>query len=423
MPCKAGFTDLKILITVIFLLYNILLPQHSSAQVLGCTDHKALNFNPAAKYNDGSCFYEEIAISPLSSFELSNIISETSGLIYWDNRIWTINDSDDTNVYSLDTLDGNIIHPYPLNGTDNTDWEEISQDDEYLYIGDTGNNQNGNRTDLKILRISKSSLPVSSPGIDTIYFSYSDQSDFSPAGANNTDFDCEAFIVSADSIYLFTKQWVKNGTAVYSLPKSPGRYTAKLKTSYNIDGMVTGSVFLESKKLIAICGYDAALQPFIYLLYDFNGTDFFSGNKRKIMISLPFHQIEGITTSDGKKYYLTNEQLIYEPLLNIKPQLHIVDLGSFLDVYLNSFLTMVRDDEVNYGYKIYPVPADYFLIVETDPVNLPSPYSLISQSGRALRSGIFTEEFSNIDVSGLPEGLYILNTGKNRKHSFKFLRK
>jgi len=82
------------------------------------------------------------------------------------------------------------------------------QDKDYLYVGDFGNNLNGNRTDLKILRIRKNSVLVNPLKIDTINFSYSNQTNFTPTGTNNTDFDCEAFIVASDSIYLFTKQWI-----------------------------------------------------------------------------------------------------------------------------------------------------------------------------------------------------------------------
>jgi len=53
---------------------------------------------------------------------------------------------------------------------------------------------------LNILRIDKNSILAKTPVVDTILFSYSLQTDFSPAGPNNTNFDCEAFVVSNDSI-------------------------------------------------------------------------------------------------------------------------------------------------------------------------------------------------------------------------------
>src|SRR5690606_30715450 len=114
-----------------------------------------------------------------------------------------------------------VIQTYNLQSISNTDWEEISQDEDYFYIGDFGNNGHGNRTDLHILRISKASL-ADEPIIDTIHFSYNNQTDFTGTEPNATDFDCEAMIISQDSIYLFTKQWLSQNSAIYALSKTPG---------------------------------------------------------------------------------------------------------------------------------------------------------------------------------------------------------
>ena len=66
------------------------------------------------------------------------------------------------------------------NKVENSDWEEISQDDGYIYLGDFGNNT-GDRTDLHILRVEKSSLKSGKPSIDTIWYTYSDQYDIGNA--------------------------------------------------------------------------------------------------------------------------------------------------------------------------------------------------------------------------------------------------
>lgn len=216
----------------------------------------------------------------------------------------------------------------------NHDWEEISQDSSYLYIGDFGNNYSGNRTDLHILKIEKKSFLEGTPIIETISFKYSDQSDFSLKKHNTTNFDCEAFIVSKDSIYLFTKQWESTKTSIYALPKQSGNYIAQFKDSLDIKGLVTGATYIEDKKLIALCGYSKMGKSFLYLLYDFKNHDFLSGNKRKIELQLSFHQIEGITTKDGLHYYLTNESLIRKPVLNTPQQIHYFDLSPILNSYL-----------------------------------------------------------------------------------------
>ncbi len=314
----------------------------AQAQVYGCTDPLATNFNSSATVNNGSCTYNAAAIAPSSSFNLAGNVIETSGLIRWDNRVWTHNDNTDINIYALDTANGSISGTYPLSGTSNTDWEEISQDAAYVYMGDFGNNANGNRTDLKIYRIAKSSILSGTPAAETINFSYSNQSSFTPAGPNHTDFDCEAMTVTSDSIYLFTKQWISNKTSVYSLPKTPGTYVAKLKTTYDVQGLITGAVMLQPENLVALCGYSNSLQPFVYLLYDYNGSDFFGGNKRKITISLPYHQVEGIATTNGLKFYISNEYFSYPPFITIPQKLHILDLSSFLSTYLSRSYSMLQ---------------------------------------------------------------------------------
>ena len=212
---------------------------NSKAQIAGCTDPEANNYNTSATVNDGSCQYDPASISPIASFNLSADVKETSGLIAWNNQIWTFNDSYDIKLYALDTLNGNILQSYPLNGVINSDWEEISQDNNYVYVGDFGNNATGIRQDLRILKIEKNSLLAKVPIIETIYFSYPDQTDFTSAGFNNTDFDCEASVITDDSIFLFTKQWVSQKTSIYSLPKIPGTYIARKKSTYNVEGLIT----------------------------------------------------------------------------------------------------------------------------------------------------------------------------------------
>jgi len=306
-----------------------------SAQEPGCTDPLANNFDPRASMNDGSCIYNSAAVSPLTTLSLSELLDETSGLILWDGFLWTHNDDTDTRIYQVDKSQADIIKQFELKGVVNRDWEEISQDEDYIYLGDFGNNGAGNRKDLHLLRIEKQTLRSGHAIIDTIWFSYSDQLDFDPQPPNQTEFDCEAFIVSYDSIYLFTKQWLSGYTSVYSLPKVPGRYLAERIDHYDIQGLVTGASYLDSLNLLALCGYNIMLQPFIFLLYDFQDFRFFSGNKRKLSVNLPFHQVEGLATNDGLIYFLSNEAIVFQEAVNIEQALHLFDLNPYLQGYVN----------------------------------------------------------------------------------------
>ena len=305
----------------------------ANAQVLGCTDPLSKNYNPNATVNDGSCNYKKISLKPLYSTPLSDSIKETSGLIAFDNLLWTHNDDHDQTLYGLDTL-GKIRKKVVLEQAVNNDWEEISQDNSFIYVGDFGNNLSDNRSDLHILKIEKKSFLEGSPTIETISFRYADQADFSSKKPNTARFDCEAFIVSKDSIYLFTKQWKTSKTNIYVLPNRSGSHVAQLKHSLNIKGLVTGASYFASEKRIVLCGYSRLGKPFLYLLYDFKNTDFVYGNKRRINLKLPFHQIEGIATSDGLHYYLTNEALVRKPLINVPQQIHYFDLSPVLNSHL-----------------------------------------------------------------------------------------
>jgi hypothetical protein len=315
---------MKKLIVVFLLIFNA-----SYSQISGCTDSLAKNYNPKATNNDGNCLYETTKINPLTSIKLDNSLKETSGLIAFDNLFWTHNDDHDSTIYGLDS-NGNIQKKIKLEKVKNNDWEEISQDSSYIYIGDFGNNYQGNRKDLHLLRIEKKSFLLNNPVIDTISFSYSNQTDFNIHNQNTTDFDCEAFVVLQDSIYLFSKQWSQNKTSVYVLHKTPGNYVAKWKETLDVKGLITGSTVFASGKGVVLCGYSKTLHPFLYVLNDYKNNDFVTGNKRKIKLKLPYHQIEGITTFDGKKFYLTNESFIRKPILNTPQQMHSVDLSSYL---------------------------------------------------------------------------------------------
>lgn len=390
--------------------------------VQGCTDALALNFNPEAVVNNGTCMYAAATVQPGASVGLPDAVKETSGLVLWGSHLYTHNDDTDTALYALDTITGTIAETFPLPAVTNNDWEEMAQDEDYLYIGDFGNNADGNRNDLKILKISKESLQSGVPAVSTINFVYQGQDDYTAAGSNNTDFDCEALIVSNDSIYLFTKQWVSRKTAVYVLPKTPGTFTASLKAVHDVNGLITGAAYVKDKRLVVLTGYSPTVQPFLYLLYDFKGHDFFSGNKRKIGLSLPFHQVEGIATANGIDYYVTNERLV--KIITVPQKLHRLSLAPYLQDYIaNAAVLGTGVMPVTGTVRIFPNPAGDVLHIECDCSIAGKKYSFTDMTGKEVLAGVLQGDKNEIDISRLADGLYAVRIESYFNETFKLVRK
>ncbi len=310
----------KLLIVIICWIFF----QNTVTAQSGCTDVMARNYKANAIENDGSCCYKRLKIKEFNSFVLSDSLNETSGLVEWDNHLYTHNDDTDLHLYQLDKK-GSITKKIKLNGVKNKDWEELTQDITHFYLGDFGNNTSGNRTDLIIYKIAKDSL-FDNPKIEVITFSYPEQSDFSRQKSNTTDFDCEAFIATEDELILFTKQWKNKQSAVYRLPKNPGHYAAAYITTLKVKGLITGAAFVEEKNLIALCGHNKKLKPFIYLITDLKDFNFEKANQRKIKLKLPFHQIEAISTTNGIDFFITNERFSRKIIGTVEQQLHFFSL-------------------------------------------------------------------------------------------------
>ncbi|HRE76314.1 MAG TPA: T9SS C-terminal target domain-containing protein [Flavobacterium sp.] len=292
--------------------------QNTTSAQSGCTDVLARNYDVNAIENDGSCCYKRLKIKKFNSVILSDTLNETSGLVEWENQLYTHNDDTDLNLYQLDKK-GSITKKIKLNGVKNKDWEELTQDKTHFYLGDFGNNASGNRTDLTIYKIAKDSL-FDNPKIEIITFSYPEQTDFTKQKSNTTNFDCEAFIATENELILFTKQWKNKHSAVYRLPKNPGNYSAEYITSLKVKGLITGATFVEEKNLIALCGHNKKLKPFLYLITDLKDFNFEKANQRKIKLKLPFHQIEAISSTNGIDFYITNERFSRKIIGTVKQQ-------------------------------------------------------------------------------------------------------
>jgi len=340
-----------------------------------------------------------VTLSPVYSVQLPVELLETSGISRFQQGLVTHNDNSDEQLYVIDTLNGTVLQTYSLNGTSNIDWEEITQDSLYLYVGDFGNNA-GNRTDLHILRIEKSSLLESTPAIDTIAFAYEDQIDFT-ASNQITAFDCEAFIAGSDSLFLFTKNWNNQSTVCYSLPKIPGNYLAHRKDSSDVNALITGATYLPNKRLIILSGYSSLLQPFMYLLFDFEGTDFFSSFQQKINLSLNFHQVEGVSTTNGLDVYLTNEYFS-QSIITTQQKLHKFDLTPVLGDYFSGNNVFSESSNI----RIFPNPAKDIVHIQVPKKSF--CLEIRNSEGKLVKKARIRHE-TDLDISELPNGRYFIS--------------
>lgn len=374
------------------------------AQISGCTDPLANNYNPAATINDGTCTYPPSSISPSRSINLPSIINETSGLVIDGDSVWTHNDDADINLYRFSIKDIGYS-AFPLKGAKNIEWEDMSSDEVYFYLGDFGNNSAGNRTDLRILRVKKTDVLKGSMAFDTIRFAYEDQIISGSQAANTTDFDCEAMAVIGDSIVVFSKMWTTQISVIYTIPKQPGSYIAKKKATLDIGGLITGACAIPNKQLILLCGYSRLLQPFLYLLYDFPGTEYHAGNKRKVSLNIPFHQVEGIATSNGLMTYCTNEKLV-QSFLEINPAFHSLDLTNLLKQYLQGGNVNIAHEDPQHDIQITN-NRDH-TIISVHPRLIGTPYRLLTLQGDVILSSMIETQSFSLPTENLSSGYYLL---------------
>jgi hypothetical protein len=348
---------MKTILVLFFLFFVLVTPK---AQISGCTDVKATNYNSSATVNNGSCVYATTTTTTAVTNYLTpaGTLTGVSGSIYWKDTLWVHVDLDRNNIYAIDTTNGSILRTITVSNATNVDWEDISQDDNYIYVGDFGNNSRGSRTDLKIYKISKADASLSNTvNAEVISFSYSDQTDFSGKSPNATEFDCESMLVLNGKIYLFTKQWLSYGTSIYEIAStSAGSYTANKLTTISNVGLLTGASLQTQKNVIGLVGYSLIPSPvtiipftfsrYIYLLYDYTGTNFFGGNVRKINIS-ESQKSEAICFKNSNYIHIGSEGTLSPYFSEKVPIQESLSLFEYLAVYNGSTTLPIQSIELN----------------------------------------------------------------------------
>ncbi len=382
-----------------FILPILLVITHFCNAQSGCTDPAATNYNSSATTNDGSCVYPVTHNAPLLKGALASDISESSGLVWTDGKLWTHNDSGNpSEIYSIDTSDGHTLQTVVIDNFPNTDWEDITADANYIYIGNFGNNS-GDRRDLSILKVKKSDITAGTTvhvNAEAIAFSYTDQTSFVPSSTHN--FDCESVFALGDSLYIFTKDRGDMETRVYCLPKTPGTYAVSPYTRYNVGGLITGADYDSVHHEVMLIGYlSGHTNPFLWVLSDFTGTMYFSGNKRRIEIGgTEEWQTEGICYLPGRRFFVSCESA------------GTIDASLFVsnESWMHTLYTPVLASEG--AVSCYPNPADGVLTIAG--INTDIFYKVFDVEGRVVIEGKLSAASNSIEVKRLKTGNYFLET-------------
>ncbi len=340
----------------------IILFSISANAQLGCTDINANNYNASATTNNGSCTYNASTQVVTEIGNLVPTVLESSGIIYDSGFIFTHNDSGNpSKFYKNNATTGALLQTIDITNFTNDDWEDIASDNDYIYIGDFGNNL-GSRTNLRILRVSKSQFINSTASnvnvtADAINFSYADQTSFVANQLNN--FDCESMISIGNFLYLFTKNRIDGQTKVYKVSKTPGTYSLTILSTYNVAGLLSGADYNAVTNEIALIGYlpPNAKSSFIYYLNDFTGDQFFSGNVRRVEIGSPNNawQTEGICYKNSNELFISCETTTFLDAKLFLTNKNSITLG-------NSSFTK------NESLKIYPNPSSTIFNISTNEV-------------------------------------------------------
>lgn len=237
--------------------------------------------------------------------ELPQAVSETSGLLFYNNHIVTHNDSGGAAaLFEIDTVSREITRTITITNATNTDWEAISQDEDYIYIGDFGNNL-GTRQDLTIYRVAKADyLDNDSATAEAIFFSYEDQTDFTDTG--NSDWDAEAFFVLEDEFIILTKQWKTEGSVAYAVPKTLGNHTATRRDTVENIGLVTDADYNDTDGTLLVLGYSNFLMPFARM-YSITASTIFPDEFTAVLLEIGLAQVEGVTNDGLGNYFISSE--------------------------------------------------------------------------------------------------------------------
>ena len=245
-----------------------------------------------------------------AEIKLPKSVYETSGLEIIDNNLITLNDSGNpSNLYYLNE-DGEIVKTRVFNNIKNNDWEDLTADNEFIYIADIGNNFD-TRDNLLIIKV-----PVNfrNNSVELINFYYPEQNDFSFKQLSM--YDAEGLISLGNELLVFTKNRANKTTEIYKLPKKPGDYKAELIGEIDVSSIVTAADYNEKMRMLALTSTLDFNEYFIITIENFNPLKLESAKINKFKIPIKKTQVESIKIIDKSSFWISSEaELLGNPML------------------------------------------------------------------------------------------------------------
>ena len=237
---------------------------------------------------------------------LPKIINETSGLEILNDVFVTHNDSGGEPSLYFFNLNGEITDSKKLEEKSfweiyNNDWEDITADEDYIYIADTGNNF-GTRDNLSIIKVKIADFSVDSK-IDIFY---SDQESFFPSSKHK--YDAEALLIIQDKIALFSKDRESLNTDLYLIDKTTKeKQELSSVANFNVNSLITGGDYNSDTGILALVSYSSRGEQYLILFEEFNIDSTSYNSFKKYSIPIERAQIEAIKIIDNKTFWITSE--------------------------------------------------------------------------------------------------------------------
>lgn len=248
------------------------------------------------------CADTQRGVNVISSHTLENALKETSGLFCIDGGAFTLNDSGNApEIFSMDDQ-GKVTGKTELD-VSNHDWETLTGNADYLFVGDIGNNA-GKRKALQIYRIDRND----STQTETLRITYSGNTP-----ADNVpyahDYDGEAMTMRENKLLIFSKSWATEKSHVYLVQDIKAKQVlSPIASVEGLPGVVTGVDWSASEQEFVLVGYRSnalgMFKPFIARVSgDYQVTD--------VHMLPQFGQVEGVCHAPDGNIWITQESSPY----------------------------------------------------------------------------------------------------------------